>query len=82
MCDLKEGETHPACRIAMNIINEKSSGKNAFILLESMSSCAIEGNRLAEICSKTLERIIKKQPVGERYLMGLALFISQMDKDK
>ena len=42
------------------------------IQLEAFSSCAIEGNRLAEICSETLDRLLKSEPVSDRYLLGLA----------
>jgi hypothetical protein len=39
---------------------------------ESFASSALEGNRLAEICGETLERIMTGQPVSDRYLLGLA----------
>lgn len=39
---------------------------------ESFSSCAIDGNRLAEVCSETISRLINNQPVSDRYLLGLA----------
>jgi len=35
-------------------------------------SCAIESNRLAEVCSGTLHRLMTQQPVSDRYILGLA----------
>jgi hypothetical protein len=68
---LKIGEYHPCADIAMQYLRDK----NLFIHLESLSSCAIEGNRTAEICLGTLNRLLNKEPVSDRYLMGLALFL-------
>ena len=39
---------------------------------EAFSSCAIEGNRLAEVCSETLRRLLIGEPVSDRYVLGLA----------
>jgi len=50
------------------------------ILLEAFSSCAIENNRLGQVCAGTINRIMNHEPVGERYIMGLALAILDMDK--
>lgn len=33
---------------------------------------AKDGNRLAQVCEGTLNRLLSKQPVSDRYLMGLA----------
>ena len=74
--ELEVAEFHPAYNIAKRIIQENI--QDAHILLESMSSCAIEGNRLAEVCAGTLERILRGDPVGERYVMGLALMLLDM----
>lgn len=42
---------------------------------ETFASEAIEGNRLAEVCGETLERLLDKRPVSDRYLLGLAWVI-------
>jgi len=49
---------------------------------ESFSSCAIEGNMLAEICSGTLSRLINHKPVSDRYLLGLAFTILKNNYNK
>lgn len=68
---LNEGESHPASELALNYIKLLKS-EDLFILQESFSSCAIEGNRLAEICSETLNRLLTGKPVSDRHLLGLA----------
>ena len=68
---LKEGEPHPAATDALAFIGGLSRGSLA-MWQESFSSCAIEGNRLAEVCSETLRRLRSGEPVSDRYLLGLA----------
>lgn len=67
---LEVNEPHPAAYNAREWI-----GEIPFFGLakwqESFSSCAIDGNRLAEVCSETLRRIINNEPVSDRYLLGL-----------
>ena len=38
---------------------------------ESFASCAIEGNRCAELCGETLRRWMVGESVSDRYLLGL-----------
>ena len=45
--------------------------------LESLSSCAIENNRLAEILAETLHRVMTGEKVSDRYLLGLAWFLKE-----
>mgnify|MGYP000275815929 CR=1 FL=1 len=74
--ELKEGEPHPAAYSAKAWLSDYlSTGTNAPILKESLASCAIENNRLAEICSETLDRLLTGKPVSDRYLLGLAWFV-------
>lgn len=77
---LNVGENHPMVYVALKYIREH--GGDLFLLLESMSSCAIEGNKTAEICAETLNKLINEEPVGERYVMGLAWFIYQMNQEE
>jgi hypothetical protein len=44
---------------------------------EALSSCAIENNRLAEVCAETLRRILHNELVSDRYVMGLCLYFMQ-----
>lgn len=75
------GEVHPGAHIAMEYIrNFLMKDLDLFIFREAMASCAIEGNQLAEICSETLRRLLEKEPVSDRYLMGLAWFMYDYNK--
>lgn len=68
---LKDNEPHPA-------------GVNAFAWIKSLpvedllrwqeafACTAISGNRLAEVCSETLRRILSGGTVSDRYALGLA----------
>jgi hypothetical protein len=74
---LEPGEFHPATNIALDYILTIPYHELK-ILQESFSSCAIEGNRLAEICAGTLRRLLHGEPVSDRYLMGLAWAITKI----
>lgn len=74
---LKEKEPHPAAHDALIYIQSLGLSELS-ILQESFSSCAIEGNRLAEVCSETLHRLMTGKPVSDRYLLGLAWYIKYM----
>lgn len=68
--ELKAGEPHPMAQSALAYI--KGLGLNKLSLyMEALSSCAIEGNRLGEVCGETLGRIMTGKPVSDRYVMGL-----------
>ncbi len=78
---LKDGEPHPAAADALASVSgfsweELARWQGAF------SSCAIEGNRLAEVCSETLRRLMDHEPVSDRYLLGLALSMRNMTADE
>ena len=76
---LQAGETHPSAYTAMRYIRSLGIGK-LFEVQEAFSSCAIEGNRLGEICSETLRRIMNGEPVSDRYAMGLAWALWDMEE--
>lgn len=83
MCEergtLKADEYHPSATSALEFLNELTlSDKMAW--LDAFSSCAIEGNRLAEVCSETLNRVMKGQHVSDRYVLGLAWAIKKGTK--
>lgn len=69
--DLEIGEPHPSALDALRWI-KKMPLSELMLWQESFSSNAIEGNRLGEVCSKTLERLMNKQSVSDRYILGLA----------
>lgn len=65
------GEVHPSAFAAHEFIN--SIPKVDLIRYqESLASVALSGNRLADICSETLRRLLNGEPVSDRYLLGLA----------
>jgi hypothetical protein len=77
---LKDGEAHPATVDALRYLNALSfEERQNFLLL--FSSLAIEGNRLAEVCYGTLQRLIDGEPLSDRYLLGLAWEINSIKKE-
>lgn len=78
---LKEGEPHPASVSALQYLRSIPFEK-LLIYQESFSSCAIEDNRLGQICAETLRRLMNKEPVSDRYLLGLAWVIRNMEVKK
>lgn len=68
---LKLGEVHPMASDAMEFI-QSIPFADKMMWLESFASCAIDGNRTAEILGETLRRVIEGEPVSDRYLLGLA----------
>lgn len=76
---IREGEYHPAADSAMRYLNSLGVLK-LMQHQESFASCAIEGNRLAEICSETLSRVLNKDKLSDRYLLGLAWTIRSMEE--
>jgi len=68
---LRENEPHPAAYCAKDWIVSLSP-EELLRWSESFASCSIAGNRLAEVCSETLSRLMSGQPVSDRYVLGLA----------
>lgn len=76
---LKDKEPHPSAIDAFTYI--KSLGYVKLITyLEAYSSCAIEGNRLGELCGETLDRILHGETVSDRYVLGLAWSLKDMEE--
>ena len=55
-------------------------GQFQFLGNRRARSLALEGNRLAEMCSETLRRLLAKEPVSDRYLLGLVWTIRDMEE--
>lgn len=68
---LRTGEPHPSVKNALACIGRLNL-EELMAWQASFSSCAIGGNRLAEVCAETLRRLMDKEPVSDRYLLGLA----------
>lgn len=79
--ELEAGEAHPACEIAKQYLMSLPGTKLAQYL-ESFSSVALSGNRMAEICAGTLSRLIDRKPVSDRYFLGLCVAIWSMEESK
>jgi len=73
-------EPHPSIELARNILLSKNV--DLHLLQEAYASCAIEGNRLAEVCVGTINRLINHEPVSDRYFMGLVFAIIYKDYEK
>ena len=69
--ELAVGEPHPAAQSALLWVSGLPPAEQT-VWMEAFSSCAIEGNRLAEICAETLRRVMHQEPVSDRYILGLA----------
>lgn len=81
---LSDKEYHPSARFAYYWLKGRDFAELA-TWLESFTSVAIEGNRLAEICAGTLQRFLRGEPVSDRYLLGLVYamrFIEEKVVDK
>lgn len=79
---LAVGEYHPAARHAYDWIRKNIlDTNNAMDWLQAFGNCSVE-NKLAEICSGTLKRLINKQPISDRYLLGLAWTLRSMVEEK
>lgn len=80
---LQIGEYHPAADSAFKYIKAHLSNPFFFsIIRESIASCALSGNRLAEVCHETLRRIENNEPVSDRYLLGLAWFVRDLTESE
>ena len=69
--ELKPTEPHPSAYEARVWIENKPI-EELLKWREAFASCAIEGNRLGEVCAETLNRLISEKAVSGRYLLGLA----------
>jgi|GEM_PF-1583155 len=79
---LNPGEIHPAAQDAMAYIRSVPTQvhfNGLFNLVEVFASVALSGNRNAEICGETLQRILNGEPVSDRYILGLAWSMKTME---
>ena len=77
---LEEREPHPAAHEAKIYLMGLGLEK-LYRYQEAFASCSIEGNRTAEICSGTLRRMLNAETVSDRYVLGLAWTIRDMEDD-
>ncbi len=76
--ELKAGEPHPMAQSALDYIARLSLKQRA-TMKESLASTALAGNKTSEICLETLRRLEEKEPVSDRYVLGLAWLIREME---
>lgn len=76
---LKENEYHPSADNAMAWLQDFTLNNPVqwIQIKESIASTALSGNRLSEILMSTIDRLDTKQPVSDRYLLGLTWFIRE-----
>ena len=77
---LNPTEPHPAAKSALNYIRTIPY-TDLVLYQEAFATNAIEGNRLAEICLGTLNRLLHSEPVSDRYLLGLAWTLMEMREE-
>lgn len=75
---LKPGEPHPAAMSALPYLNNLGKAKLRRYA-EAFASAALSGNRWADICGETLDRLLHGDPVSDRYTLGLAWTILSME---
>lgn len=77
---IAEGAYHPAADSAMAWLKGYMVQHSREYLMhkEALASTALAGNRLAEICLGTIDRLAKGEPVSDRYLLGLAWTIMKL----
>lgn len=76
-------EHHPAADSAFVYVTDylhRIGGTNTLVLVESFASSALSGNKTAEYCSETLRRVLCGEGVSDRYLLGLAWTLKQMEE--
>jgi hypothetical protein len=79
--EIQLGEYHPSANDAMSWFNKWKArqGSHYMIIRESIASTALSGNRLAQICNGTLNRLEKGESVSDRYLLGLCWMLRDME---
>ena len=70
-------EPHPAAKSALNYIRTIPY-TDLVLYQEAFATNAIEGNRLAEVCLGTINRLLHSEPVSDRYILGLAWTLKEM----
>ena len=79
---LKGQEPHPAYPSALEYLS-KLGYEKLMIYQEAFASTAIKGNRLAEVCAETLDRMLLGwEPISDRYLLGLAWTIRNTEEKR
>jgi len=71
-------EPHPCAHSAFGYVKRQILTQP--MLLEAIASTALSGDRCAEICWSTIERIKNGEVVSDRYVLGLAWLFKQLEE--
>lgn len=79
---LRDGEPHPSAASAFQYVKDYmiADPKRWIMTMEAFASTAISGNRNAEVCLSTIQRLNNGWPVSDRYVFGLAWSLMQMER--
>jgi hypothetical protein len=75
---LKEGECHPAVGYAMKYLQSLGIDKK-YRYLEAFNSNKLGDNRVSAVCSETLIRYLKSEDITDKYILGLAWCIRDLE---
>ena len=78
---LNDKEPHPAAHAARAFIANIPVSRMT-VYFEALSSCAIEDNRLGEVCAETLSLLFAGKTVNDRYVLGLAWTLRTMEDNR
>lgn len=78
--ELSPGEIHPSAFAAHQFICSIPR-MSLMMYQESLASVALSGNRVADLCSETLRRLLSGKAVSDRYLLGLAWQLMFLEKE-
>ena len=73
-------EPHPAAHSAQIYLAKLAGQGKLLTYQEAFASCALEGNRMGEVCVETITRLCKSRTVSDRYVLGLAWAIRDMEE--
>lgn len=77
---IKENEYHPAANAAMKWFRKWELDPIRYAMTrEAIASTALSGDRNAQICNGTLNRLEKGEPVSDRYLLGLCWTLKELE---
>ena len=79
--ELKPGEPHPVSFMARSWI-AKLDPEGLGVTQLALANAALSGNRSAQICSETLDRLLRGDTVSDRYVLGLAWFLMELQKNE
>lgn len=71
---------HPALSSAIDYVAKRGM-PDLLTFREACASTAIEGNELGAVLADTINRILNREPVGERFIFALAFELMRMERN-